>query len=94
MRIAKQPPAKQPSMLKQPSPTIMDAPQSGLANPSLSKSSKDGDIHNKIAEAAYCRAAQRGFESGHEIDDWLSAEAEIMSSSLHRMPIAPKGEDR
>lgn len=30
-----------------------------------------------IAEAAYFRAAQRGFEPGHELDDWLSAEGEV-----------------
>jgi len=30
-----------------------------------------------IAEAAYHRSAHRGFEPGHEIDDWLAAESEI-----------------
>jgi hypothetical protein len=30
-----------------------------------------------IAEAAYFRSAHRGFEPGHEVDDWLSAESEI-----------------
>lgn len=30
-----------------------------------------------IAEAAYYRAAQRGFSNGNEVDDWLAAEAEI-----------------
>ena len=30
-----------------------------------------------IAEAAYFRSAHRGFEPGHEIDDWLAAESEI-----------------
>lgn len=30
-----------------------------------------------IAEAAYYRAERRGFEPGHETDDWLAAEAEI-----------------
>ena len=32
-----------------------------------------------IAEAAYFRAAQRNFESGRELDDWLVAELEIDS---------------
>jgi hypothetical protein len=31
----------------------------------------------KIAELAYLKAQQRGFEAGHELEDWLSAEAEI-----------------
>lgn len=30
-----------------------------------------------IAESAYFRSAHRGFEPGHEIDDWLAAESEI-----------------
>ena len=30
-----------------------------------------------IAEAAYFRAAQRGFLPGGEIEDWFAAEAEI-----------------
>jgi hypothetical protein len=31
----------------------------------------------RIAEAAYWRAERRGFESGHELDDWLEAEKEV-----------------
>ena len=30
-----------------------------------------------IAQAAYYRAERRGFDPGHELDDWLDAEAEI-----------------
>ena len=30
-----------------------------------------------IAEAAYFHSARRGFEPGHEVDDWLAAESEI-----------------
>jgi len=30
-----------------------------------------------VAEAAYFRSAHRGFEPGHEVDDWLAAESEI-----------------
>lgn len=29
------------------------------------------------AVAAYYRAEQRGFEEGHELDDWLQAEKEL-----------------
>lgn len=31
----------------------------------------------KVALAAYFIAEKRGFEPGHELDDWLAAEAEI-----------------
>jgi hypothetical protein len=30
-----------------------------------------------IAEAAYYRAQRRGFAPGHELEDWLAAEAEV-----------------
>ena len=30
-----------------------------------------------VATAAYLRAAARGFVSGHDVADWLAAEAEI-----------------
>jgi len=33
--------------------------------------------HAIIAEAAYYRAERRGFSPGHELDDWLQAEAEV-----------------
>jgi len=31
----------------------------------------------RIAERAYWRAERRGFEPGHELEDWLHAEREI-----------------
>ena len=38
-----------------------------------------------IAELAYFRAQSRGFEPGHEIEDWLAAEAEFeMRNGLRR----------
>ena len=30
-----------------------------------------------IAESAYYRAEKRGFDPGHETEDWLAAEAEV-----------------
>ncbi len=35
------------------------------------------DRQVKVALAAYFIAQQRGFEPGHELDDWLAAEAQI-----------------
>lgn len=35
------------------------------------------DRQQLIAEAAFHRAEARGFEPGHEIEDWLAAEAEV-----------------
>ena len=33
-----------------------------------------------IAELAYLKAENRGFEPGHEFEDWLEAEQEFCSS--------------
>lgn len=35
------------------------------------------DREQMIATRAYLRAEQRGFEAGHEQEDWLQAEAEV-----------------
>jgi len=39
---------------------------------------KRGDLGSCIAEAAYFKAESRGFETGHELDDWLEAETQLM----------------
>jgi hypothetical protein len=36
------------------------------------------EVRQLIAEAAYYRAKQRGFEPGHELDDWVQAESEVL----------------
>jgi hypothetical protein len=36
------------------------------------------EIRRLIAEAAYYRAQERGFEPGHELEDWIEAESEVM----------------
>jgi hypothetical protein len=43
---------------------------------------RKSEHHARIAAAAYLRAMQRGFEPGHELEDWLAAEAEIADSLL------------
>jgi hypothetical protein len=37
----------------------------------------NSDQSARIAELAYFKAEQRGFEPGHELDDWYEAEQEI-----------------
>ena len=36
------------------------------------------DRNARIAELAYYKAESRGFEPGHELEDWLEAEKELM----------------
>lgn len=47
---------------------------SGLANKTASKVE---DRSCLVAECAYYKAEARGFEPGHELEDWLAAEAEV-----------------
>lgn len=43
---------------------------------------RKSEHHARIAVAAYFRAVQRCFEPGHELEDWLAAEAEVANSLL------------
>lgn len=40
-------------------------------------SENSDERHQRIAEAAYSRAEQRGFEPGKDVEDWLAAESEL-----------------
>lgn len=35
------------------------------------------EFRRMVAERAYCKAEKRGFEPGHDMNDWLEAEREI-----------------
>ncbi|HEY1552624.1 MAG TPA: DUF2934 domain-containing protein [Kofleriaceae bacterium] len=37
----------------------------------------DGDRNARVAARAYELFAARGFEHGHDVEDWLAAEAEV-----------------
>jgi hypothetical protein len=39
----------------------------------------DEDRHCRVTELAYYKAEARGFELGHELEDWLAAEVEVTS---------------
>ena len=39
---------------------------------------------NRIMVAAYYKAQSRGFDPGHDLDDWLEAEREV--AALYRAP--------
>ena len=38
----------------------------------------------KIQQLAYAKAEQRGFEPGHELEDWLDAEREVCGRLFNR----------
>jgi hypothetical protein len=52
-------------------------------DPSMPRQSAEllQERHRQIAELAYLKAEQRGFEPGHEMEDWLAAEAEVDKAS-------------
>ena len=53
-----------------------------LASKELDSSEiEGGDKLSCIAVSAYYKAESRGYEPGHEMQDWLDAEAEIMKKS-------------
>jgi hypothetical protein len=35
------------------------------------------EVYRLIQESAYFKAKQRGFQPGHEVQDWIEAEAEV-----------------
>lgn len=44
------------------------------------------DCYTRIAELAFYKAEKRGFEPGHELDDWIEAEWEIKEVIIKNMP--------
>ncbi|MDO8369690.1 MAG: DUF2934 domain-containing protein [Candidatus Nitrotoga sp.] len=65
----------------------------GLVTPrDRSNDSPEGDIGpeqrwNMIREAAYFRYVQRDLVPGHDLDDWLAAEAESFSEEAEPEPV-------
>ena len=52
--------------------------------PSPARHSDPVKRHAMIAESAYYRAQRRGFAPGHELEDWLQAEAELAAPAGRR----------
>ena len=65
-----------------PVPVIGIEPTLKSASRELISSEIEGDDKlSRIAVLAYYKAEARGYEPGHEMQDWLDAEAEIMEKS-------------
>jgi hypothetical protein len=50
---------------------LLEAPEVGVV------AQPDGQRRDAIAVAAYYLAQRRGFEPGHELEDWCAAEAQF-----------------
>ena len=75
-------PGSRPMQARKPARAAPDTPQvrpperetSGNAQqPKLSPE----EVYNLIQESAYYKAKARGFEPGHEVQDWIEAEQEV-----------------
>ena len=81
--LDKTPPQKTPSQpaRQKTAPVPPPAPARNEINNPRTRSIKahvtSQEREQMIATTAYLRAEQRGFASGHELEDWLQAEAEV-----------------
>ena len=66
-----------------------------IAQPAAAEAAaRAADRQVKVALAAYFIAERRGFEPGHELEDWLAAEAEIAKAEpvvLTSIQLSPAG---
>jgi hypothetical protein len=79
-------PAKAQKPVAKPAParsgkTAPDAPRTQAADGEMrgnnaAKLSPE-EVYKLIQESAYFRAKARGFAPGHEVQDWIEAEAEV-----------------
>ncbi len=74
-------PAK-PAPKKASSKPAAPMPQKTPTSPNFNRNARPDippdELRRLISEAAYYRAKQRGFAPGHELEDWVQAEAEVM----------------
>jgi len=66
-------PGAKPLQAERPARTAPDAP---VSKAPVSKLSPE-EVYRLIQESAYFKAKARGFAPGHEVQDWIEAEAEV-----------------
>src|SRR3954462_2425980 len=78
------PPAPPPATAShRPGKTAPDAPSSDVIQTGARSSGgsradlSPEEIYRLIQETAYYKAKARGFQPGHEVQDWIEAEAEV-----------------
>lgn len=70
--------SKSKSEAKSKSSQVKSKKVSTNQNESLAADSSSELMRFQVAETAYYKAEARGFETGHELEDWLAAEAEVI----------------
>lgn len=79
---------KTPTVAKRPKPApeVKQRREPKLAHADIVRmakveaESRAQERHDLIATTAYFRAQHRGFEPGHELEDWLAAETEVVQT--------------
>jgi len=64
------------SAIRKPLKTAAGAAAEKLA-PVSADEARAEKLHDMVAVAAYYLAERRNFEAGHELEDWLTAEAQV-----------------
>lgn len=73
--LASHGPDQAPDQLRTPTAAL---PVCSVADMARAIARRRVQLCHAIAEAAYYRAERRGFAPGHELEDWLAAQEEIM----------------
>jgi hypothetical protein len=79
--------AKTPRTPKATNNQVITMPEAGsipLVRKSAQANNSSADLEAKIRERAYQLYVERGSTSGHENEDWLRAEREILASKSHQ----------
>jgi hypothetical protein len=82
-RTAKSAAGSKPTASRRPARTAPDAPSSDViqtgasSTPSSRPDLSPEEVYRLIQETAYYKAKARGFAPGHEVQDWIEAEAEV-----------------
>jgi hypothetical protein len=71
------PPAQAPDVDE---PSVQPARARGTRGSAQDASIPEDELRAMIEHEAYLRAERRGFEPGHEEEDWLAAEAQVRST--------------
>jgi hypothetical protein len=77
MAAKKERPAPERQAPAKATKTRTTEPQASFGAHARAEVSAD-EVRKLIAEAAYYRAKKRGFTPGHEVEDWVQAEAEVL----------------
>ena len=75
----------QPQRAAKPAPDAPSMrPGNGQSKGNSAAKLSPEEVYRLIQESAYFKAKERGFAPGHEVQDWIEAEAEVRRRLEHR----------